>query len=219
MKIVCTSDTHEKHGALVVPAGDVFLFAGDLTMDGEDEYISSFNTWLGLLPHKYKIVIPGNHDRSLDREAFEGASRNAAEVYGREKLSNCTHYLLHSGCEIEGVRFWGSPYTPIFHSDYWKFHYDRAEGKHLWDAIPEGVDVLITHGPPLGILDRTLEGEAAGCWDLRERVNIVKPKYHVFGHIHEGYGRLEHNGTVHLNVSALGRTYKMRDNPSVEIDL
>jgi len=218
MRVVLVSDTHEKHGGLVVPEGDVFVHAGDFTMIGEDARVDAFNTWLGYLPHKHKIVIAGNHDRSFDIYPKEALS------FGQKRLPNAT-YLLNTGVEIDGIKFWGSPYTPFFCSDYWKFHYDRAEGETMWAKIPEGLDFLITHGPAMKHLDMTLEGVNAGCHDLFHRIRSmvqkdVAPRYHVFGHIHEAYGRKDIGDcSVLLNVSAVDRMYRLRENPCVVVDV
>jgi Icc-related predicted phosphoesterase len=211
MRIVVTSDTHEKHSQLHVPDGDVFIHCGDFTLIGEPEWADAFNVWLGMLPHKHKIVVAGNHDRSFD--VGEGAL-----AYGQSRLPNAT-YLLNSGVEIEGKRFWGSPYTPFFSSDFWKFHYDRAEGEEMWRAMPEGLDVLITHGPPMYEGDKTLEGDFPGCWDLNRAVKEKKPHHHFFGHIHEGYGETRDDATLYHNVSAVDRLYRMRPDPCVVVEI
>jgi Icc-related predicted phosphoesterase len=221
MRVVATSDTHQKHGALFVPDGDVFIHAGDFTMIGDFEFVQSFNTWLGRLPHKHKIVIAGNHDRSFDIDPAN------ALAYGAEQLTNAT-YLLNSGVELEGKKFWGSPYTPFFASDFWKFSYDRAEGSKIWDQIPDNLDVLITHGPPLYHLDRTLENDNAGCYDLFKRIRDMhetntQPRYHIFGHIHEAYGADDKGAdsgvTRMINVSAVDRQYNLRDRPCVVFNI
>lgn len=223
MRIVATSDTHEKHGGLIVPDGDVFIHAGDFTMFGEDDWVRSFNGWLGRLPHKYKIVIAGNHDRFFDLARDTDEERL---LYGAEQLTHATHYLLESGCAIEGKKFWGSPYTPFFHSDFWRFHYDPAMVR--WDRIPKELDVLITHGPALNIGDLTLEGIHAGCYDLNRVIRDLhktndQPKYHVFGHIHEAYGvddiLADGGRTIHMNVSAVDRLYRLRENPCMVFDI
>lgn len=219
MKLVVTSDTHEQHTKLRVPDGDIFLFAGDFTMIGESKWVEHFNEWLGTLPHKYKVVIAGNHDRSLDLVDTEGRTLEEARSYGQNRLSNATHYLLDNGCEIEGLKFWGSPYTPFFSSDYWKFHYDRAAGEKQWAGIPEGLDVLLTHGPADRILDKTLEGDFTGCYELMRRIEVAKPRFHFFGHIHEDYGHRSWKGTEHYNVAAVDRLYRMRESPCVELEL
>lgn len=217
MKIICISDTHEKHNYIeTFPEGDVFIHAGDFTMIGEPEWVTSFNYWLGNLPYKHKIVIAGNHDRSFDLEA-QGHTKEDARSYGQDKLSNAT-YLLDSGIEIEGKHFWGSPYTPFFNSDFWKFSYDRATiGK--WDKMPDNLDVLITHGPPMYEGDKTLEGVFAGCWDLNRVVLDKKPKHHIFGHIHEGFGTSRSANTVYHNISAVDRLYRLRADPWTVFEL
>ena len=108
----------------------------------------------------------------------------------------------------------GPPITPWFHD--WAFN--RTRGRNIrkhWEHIPSDVDVLITHGPPLGILDETMHGECVGCEDLLEKINTVKPKYHIFGHIHEGYGSISKNGTHFINASILDAGYVIRNKPVV----
>lgn len=224
MHIVATSDTHEDHRKLKVPDGDVFVHAGDFTFRGEKKYVKDFNDWLGTLPHRYKIVIAGNHDLSFDCTKDESGIEVALldkdrhlQREGQSRLSNATHYLLNSGCEIEGKKFWGSPYTPRFFD--WAFMYDRAAGQLQWEGIPKGLDVLITHGPPMNILDKNAQGVYCGCWDLNRKILEVKPRFHLFGHIHEGYGRLESEGTVHMNLSAKDQLYKLRANPCMQFDV
>jgi predicted phosphohydrolase len=213
MKIAAISDTHEKHNYINdFPQADVFLFAGDATMIGEFDWVSNFNKWLGNLPYKYKIVIGGNHDRSLDLQS-DGFDIEAARDYGKEMFDNAI-YLLDEGCLVEGKHFWGSPYTPFFASEYWKFHYDVGDGQKQWAKIPQDLDVLITHGPPLGILDKTLEGNNAGCYDLKNRLeeltfNESAPKHHIFGHIHEAKGEAYNGYTLFHNVSAVDRRYNI----------
>lgn len=223
MKIVAISDTHGKHRAFPeIPDGDVFIHAGDFTNIGEPEQVKDFNNWLGALPHKYKIVIAGNHDRSFE---VPDADQAALIAYGHQQLGHATHYLVNDGCEIEGKKFWGSPYTPFFHSDYWKFHYDPAAAFDQWRDIPYSLDVLITHGPARGHLDRTMEGDEAGCYDLYRRLrgmieNDVNPRYHICGHIHEGYGMKQIGDAMTvMNVSAVDRAYRPRENPCQVFEL
>ena len=223
MKIVALSDTHGMHRKFpYIPDGDILIHAGDFTNVGEPEQVKDFNAWLGELPHTHKIVIAGNHDRSFD---LPDASEEEMRLYGQERLSNAI-YLLKTGIEIEGRKFWGSPYTPFF-GDYWRFYYDRAQ-VGTWDCIPKNLDFLITHGPPLRHLDQTLEGDFVGCYNLHKVIlemhkNDEQPQYHVFGHIHEGSG-VNDNGkstgrTVMMNVSAVDRYYRPRKNPCMEFEI
>lgn len=172
------SDTHGLHEKVDVPEGDILLHAGDLTNRGLLPEVSEFNRWIGTLPHRHKVVIAGNHDLPFER--WPDVSRGL--------LTNC-HYLQDEEIEIEGLRIYGSPWQPEFFN--WAFNLKR--GRRLaekWAKIPEGIDILMTHGPPHGILDRTEEGQWVGCKDLRVRVEFIKPAFHLFGHIHEAYGAL-----------------------------
>jgi len=105
-------------------------------------------------------------------------------------LKNATCYLENSGVEIDGVKFWGSPWQPEFFN--WAFNLPRGRRlAEIWALIPDDTEVLITHTPPYGILDRVDSGEHVGCEDLRRALQRVKPKVHVFGHIHEDRGVVE----------------------------
>lgn len=136
---------------------------------------------LSAQPQKYKVWIAGNHEVGLEK---------APEIaYQVAKETNST-YLCDSEVEIEGAKIWGSPVTPEFHS--WEFNRQRGfEIRKHWENIPENIDILITHGPPMGHLD-DINGEHVGCQDLLDVLNkklTHPPRYHIFGHIHEGYGR------------------------------
>lgn len=178
MRIVCISDTHGQHDKLALPDGDLLLHAGDSTKRGTEEQIASFDRWLRRLPHRYKVVIAGNHDF-----AFERIPEARTWIVGAT-------YLQDEGIEIEGLHIWGSPWQPRFFD--WAFNLDRGEPlRQVWSKIPAKTDILVTHGPPMGILDATFRGEAVGCEELREAVERIRPKLHLFGHIHESYGLVE----------------------------
>lgn len=191
MKLICVSDTHARHHLTEVPDGDILIHAGDITRQGQLEDVSAFDEWLGKLPHRHKIVICGNHDFCFQNQPAEA----------RAMLTNAI-YLEDSGCEIEGLTFYGSPWQPWFGG--WAFNLPRGkELADVWAKIPDRLDVLITHGPPEGILDRTNRGDFVGCRDLLFRVLEVKPRLHVFGHIHEAAGRVETEHTVFINASTV----------------
>lgn len=208
MKIVCISDTHLMHlrTPINVPRGDVLVHAGDATFSGRKEEIRAFAGWFLALPHEEKIFVPGNHDWGFDLAPVEAA-----------KLLPGVHVLHDSGVTIDGVRFWGSPYQPEFMN--WAFNLPRGEPlKRHWDMIPEGTDVLITHGPPHGIGDLVPRGEKVGCEALRDAVVRVKPKLHVFGHIHCGYGVYQPGATKFVNASVCNEAYEPVNAP-IECDL
>ena len=196
MRLVCISDTHARHAELALPAGDVLLHAGDFTRRGSERDILDFDAWLAEQPHAHKLVVAGNHDF-----LFERAPERA------EALLRSALYLRDSGVELEGVRFWGSPWQPEFHR--WAFNLERGAAlAAVWARIPDDTDVLITHGPPRDRLDTTARGEAVGCDDLLERVRALRPALHVFGHIHEAAGVLRDAHTTYANACSLNLAYE-----------
>ena len=205
MRIVCISDTHCRHDDVDLPDGDLLLHAGDATKRGTLDQIRDFDRWLGTLPHPHKVVIAGNHDFGFETDPT-----------ARALITNAT-YLQDEGIEIAGVSVWGSPWQPRFFD--WAFNLDRGPDlAAVWAKIPDRTDVLLTHGPPRGILDRTFRGEDVGCDDLLEAAQRVKPKLHVFGHIHEAYGRLDRDGTTFVNASTCTLRYEATQAPIV-VDL
>ena len=203
LRLVCLSDTHDRHDALDVPAGDVLLHAGDFTGRGLPHQVEAFGAFLRRLPHRHKVVIAGNHDF-----LFEGAPERA-----RAMLGDVT-FLEDSGARVEGLEVWGSPWQPRFHD--WAFNLDRgAPLAAKWSLVPESVDVLLTHGPPHGVLDRTFHGLDVGCEELRDALPRLRPKLHVFGHIHEAYGCREEGGTLFVNASNCDLRYRPVQPPVV----
>ena len=161
MRIVCIADSHGFHRQLEVPSGDLLIHAGDFTLYSKPDWIyHHFDIWLGELPHRYKICIPGNHDYLLE------------EPEEHRVITNAT-LLLHTGVEIEGLKVWGSPVTDIYGGAFGMSR--AADRRSHWARIPEDIDILITHGPPLGILDAAPGSERhEGCPELMEAVLQAK---------------------------------------------
>ena len=220
MKIVAFSDTHGHHREVSLPDGDVLVFAGDLMTCGRKfNEVVSFADWFMGQPHKHKILVAGNHDRLFEtqRPMCVGEFSNRGYV----------NYLQDSGCEIDGVKFWGSPYQPWFYD--WAFNvYRGPEIKKHWDKIPEGTDVLITHGPAMGHLDQSVPKglvsswsstfivpatEHVGCEELDIAVQVIRPKVHIFGHIHGSYGVEETPNTNFHNVAICDEQYNPVNQP------
>ncbi len=190
VRIVAVADTHTFEDDLVVPEGDVFVHAGDLTRRGSLGQLAPVAEWIRRLPHRHKLVVAGNHDWCFVREPEEA----------RALLGDGVVYLEDSGTTIDGVRFWGSPWQPEFND--WAFNLPRgAPLAEKWALIPRDTDVLITHGPPLGFGDTSSVGGRQGCEELLARVRVVKPKLHLFGHIHEDGGVWHDGGTCFANVT------------------
>ena len=204
MKFVVVSDTHLQHHKLKLPLADAIIHAGDITETGRKEEVLDFLEWFKSLPYEYKIFIGGNHDFYLEKIA------NTAEE--KELIPEGIHYLNDSGIKIRNLSIWGSPVQPQFYN--WAFNRKRGlEIQKHWDLIPDNTNILITHGPPFGILDINLEGQNVGCENLLAKVQKVKPSFHVFGHIHEGYGRIKKDGIDFMNCSILNELYRFKNKP------
>lgn len=203
MKIVAFSDTHMHHRNLSMPDGDMLIFAGDMCKVGRLDEIDDFNDYLSSLPHPHKIVIAGNHDWAFAREP-----------QAARQLLNAAIYLQDSAVEIAGMKIHGSPWQPAF-SD-WAFNLPRGEAlRQKWELIPDDCDILVTHGPPLQMLDRIINGTEVGCEMLKEAVERIRPKLHVFGHIHEDYGICQKNGIIYANASILDHYNQVYNSPLV----
>jgi Icc-related predicted phosphoesterase len=203
MRCVVLSDTHGLHDHVEIPEGDVLIHAGDLTRHGGLEDVARFDAFLAGLPHRHKVVVAGNHDFCFERQP----------QLARQLLRHAV-YLEDEAVTLDGVRFWGSPWQPWFFD--WAFNLERGpEIRAKWDLIPAGIDVLITHGPPLGHGDLTSRGERAGCADLLDKIGELRPKYHLFGHIHEGYGLTRDGDTTFVNACICDLGYRPVQAPVV----
>lgn len=206
LRAVLISDTHTLHDQIKLPEGDLLLHAGDFTNMGELEDVARFNEFLGRQPHAHKVVIAGNHDWSFAMDPARA----------RSLITHAT-YLEDSEVSAAGLRIWGSPWQPEFMD--WAFNLPRGPLlRQKWDLIPDGIDILITHGPPLGHGDVTFRGEHVGCRDLLEAVRRVRPRLHLFGHIHEGYGVTRDAYTTYVNASTCTLSYQPSNAPIV-VDL
>ncbi len=190
MKFVAIADTHGRHNSVSIPSQinvDVIIFSGDFCKDKTDEECINFLDWLEGYPAKYKILVAGNHDIP-----FEVDSNKYIKICNKKKII----YLQDSSCKIEGIIFYGSPWTPI-HKELHAFkkYAGSDEIKAIWNNIPTKTDVLITHGPPYLILDRLPNFNDnsfvnAGDKFLLKRVKEVSPKIHIFGHSHSDANKM-----------------------------
>ena len=204
MKIVLISDTHNQHEKIKLPKGDMIIHAGDVSGRGTFTEVLNFLQWFSKLPYQHKIFIAGNHDFLFERQKLTATAMFPEGVT----------YLENSEVTIEGIRIYGSPFTVKFYD--WAFmKYPGEEMAEIWKQIPKGIDILITHGPPFEILDENISGMNRGCKDLLKRVRKVRPRIHVFGHIHEGYGSKEIDGTTFYNASILNDNYRVANSPIV----
>ncbi|KAL1694369.1 Metallo-dependent phosphatase-like protein [Schizophyllum commune] len=205
-RFVCISDTHNR--SFPVPDGDVLLHSGDLTDLGRLSDFKLTMNWLYSLPQKTKIIIAGNHDLALHKDWYE-MHYTRFHGKGNKQDYDAIHDLL-TGAKArkfgivyledesytfktkEGGREWsvyGSPWSPWFHN--WAFNYTAEEAEALVAKFPKA-DILLTHGPPYHIFDRTNTNDLPGCIALRRRLPSLRPRIHLFGHIHEDHGARIH---------------------------
>ena len=213
--IVAVSDFHGNLPKKIIPPCDILVIAGDMcpARHTPDSWAlqaawldSKFRKWLEDQPAKHIVGCGGNHDWIFQHTRL-------AVPKGLKWT-----YLQDSFTEIEGVKIYGTPWTNPFLD--WAFNATEEEQKELFGKIPDGIDILMSHGPPHGILDvaKDLHSDDmlhVGSRTLKQRVFAVKPKLHLFGHIHSGHGLVEHDGITFANVSVLDEDYKMVYPPQV----
>lgn len=218
MKLVCISDTHCRLRKVKVPPGDLLIHAGDLTFQGNVQEIGQELRELGRVAKNFKygcVLICGNHDWL--------GQRNPSLMREMCKENGIT-YIDHECITIEGIKIFGSAYTPWFHN--WAFNVERGEKiKELWDQIPQDTQVLVTHGPPHNILDNvsTFNGpksewivDHVGCEDLAARIKELPDlKLHIFGHLHDGYGIKVIDNITYINPSSCNEEYKPVNSPII----
>lgn len=220
MRITFISDTHTKHTTLsnFLPGGDLLIHAGDFMSSGYNpSEAQGFFSWYDSIGgYETKILISGNHDRIMENDP-SWASGVLTGYKTIEYLQDDGLVLYFDGSNgdfgEDNIRIWGTPWQPEFCN--WAFNLPRGgeEIKSKCNLIPNNTDILVTHGPPFGILDRVKGGRNVGCEDLLAAVGRVKPKIHVFGHIHEGAGYV-FDGTTHFfNASVLNERYEFRNKP------
>jgi len=210
MKIWHISDTHTYHEQLRIPEGiDMVIHSGDCS-NPKDPYnnepeVREFLGWYKSLPIEHKIYVAGNHDTSIEKGLVQPIEFAEAGIL----------YLEDDLIDIEGVLIYGNPYTPNFGN--WAFMKDRVKLDRYWpQAIPSYVDILVTHGPPKGILDKSYSRdrifEMCGDKSLLNRVLEVQPAYHLFGHIHN------HKDIINAGIQKLSKYDTWFSNGSVVTD-
>jgi Icc-related predicted phosphoesterase len=196
MKVVVISDTHGDHAKLSGLSGDVLVHCGDFSLghNGAHEVLEDLDAWFGLQPFKHILCTGGNHDFLVEE----------LSIRGQRIFRNAT-YLEDEAVEIEGFKFYGTPWVPELTE--WAHYLTGDELARAWSKIPADVDVLVTHTPPKGILDSNSRGKECGCQLLRQRVSDVRPQAHCFGHIHASSGHRRLDGTLFVNASVVNSRY------------
>nr|ACI90332.1 metallophosphoesterase domain containing 1-like protein [Philodina roseola] len=230
-RFVCVSDTHSSY-EFSLPDGDILLHGGDFSRSGKSEEIETFLQWLkSLKQYRLKIIIAGNHDITLDEEYYQRTwnrfhhkkydSAAIQRMFRDPKLKeNYGIIYLQDESFVDPVtklKFYGSPWQPEFCAWAFNVKHDSPQMRQIWNEIPDDTDILLTHGPPYGILDETSRKENVGCRVLRERLEKLRVKLHVFGHIHEAYGKESDrlSSTIFVNASTCDLRYKPVQPPIV----
>ncbi len=198
------SDTHTRHTELKIPHADVVIHCGD-EANRRKPWLNraescSFFDWFSTLAIETKVFVPGNHSTAVAEGLVKPADYPAVR------------FLMHEATTIAGLRLFGSPYTPTFLD--WVYMKSEQELNMIWGTIPVDTDILVTHGPPKGILDVTHdwglnEPIHVGSKSLAEHVeNRIKPRIHAFGHLHDGmrirnFGTLTRGETQFINCSVV----------------
>ena len=211
-KIWFISDTHCQHGGLQVPDVDVVIHCGDESEQGtayfNEPEAREFFDWYSDLRIPTKIFIPGNHSTAIEQGLIQKADYPAI------------HFLIHELIETDGLSVFGSPFTPVFFN--WAYMKERSELDAIWATIPAGIDILVTHGPPKGVLDLTRDFQShlpvhVGSKSLRKQVEErIKPRFHAFGHIHDerginNFGEVKHGEVHYINCSCCDNANQLKN--------
>lgn len=219
--IVAISDTHNKHKQLEIPECDILIHAGDFSGTGRFHEVRKFLDWFAKQPAKHRVLIAGNHEESMDSNH---GSYNPHVFDLIQMVRDDVYYLENKAIELEGLKIYGTPWTPRFYD--WGFNGLRDEDldngrsvglRSVYEQIPENTEVLVCHGPPFGILDKTEEMDRPGSKELLDIIDtkLTNLRLGVYGHIHEAHGQLERNGVLHVNASSLNRAYNYANKPVV----
>jgi Icc-related predicted phosphoesterase len=199
VKIVCLSDTHMHHKKIKMPEADMIIHAGDFTYRGELEEVQKFLKWYGEQKAKYKLLICGNHEVEISKQPTQ-LLQQLCENQGIQLLNNT--YTI-----IEGLIIFGSPNSNKF-GHGWAYNSTEEELKEIYSKIPKETDIVVTHGPAYGMLDKTLTSKNVGSMSLRERLSeLHNLKLHITGHIHESRGIMFRNRYMTINASICGIPY------------
>ena len=205
VKLCFIADTHRRHRELVIPPCDILVHCGDICSFHEDDLgtLRDADAWFAELPAKHVLCVGGNHDFLLEQGQFRFSNAQLLE----DRL-----------VELCGLRIYGSPWCP----DLPDFAYfmDGKSRAERWRRIPVGIDVLITHTPPLGVLDLpTTRNRNLGCPFLRDELMRIQPRVHVFGHVHASYGSASNQSTKSFNAAVVGGSDLVVRNPATHLEL
>ena len=225
VRMVCISDTHSQHEKLNVPMGDILIHSGDFSKGGGIVEVKQFLDWFAAQPHKHKVLVAGNHDTILHKSYYlsnwrrffrkRHSEEEIEELYNYIAKLPSVYYLEDRAIHLEGLHIYGSPWQPTFF--HWAFNLDRGEAcAKAWNKIPKDIDILITHGPPLGYGDLCASYKRAGCVDLLHHIRYrIQPRVHIFGHIHEAAGCYRDEERLYINAATCDLRYRANNKAMV----
>lgn len=223
VRIFCFSDTHIQHDKIpndqIIPA-DIGIMIGDFTQCGAEEDVVKFRDWYIQQPFKYRVLIAGNHEITFDEKNREDIIQRF-EAFYRVPVESIKPMIYHPDLiyaenetlELCGLKIFCSPNNPFFYN--WAFPTWIEENGAAWEQIQPGTDIIATHGPPYGVLDKNKRDERSGDEFLTKKVMQIKPALHVFGHAHSSYGLHIANDITFANVSVLNESYFVTNKPMV----
>ncbi len=207
MRLTIISDTHRRHDELGTLSGDVLIHCGDMfdLFERNSSDRDDIDRWFSRQRFDVILCIGGNHDHLLAHRGHGAGQPFRHAIYLEEQT------LVH-----KGIAFYGTPWVPLLQGH--AFYASEDELKEKWSRIPAATDVLITHTPPAGILDRSSRGQDFGCRHLARCVTRIAPRVHCFGHVHSSGGVREAGGTTYVNASSVDRPHNALRHP-VQIDV
>ncbi len=199
-RVTVISDTHCRHDEIQLPAGDLLIHCGDMfnLSDRAPQQILAMDEWFGQQKFERILCTGGNHDRQLE-----------SDLKRRSQPFRNAHFLKDEAVEFRGLQIFGAPWVPYLSTQ--AFFQDRSGLAAAWAQVPTGIDILITHTPPKGILDTSRTGMSLGCPSLADELRRISPRVHCFGHVHAGAGRRQIGKTLFINAASFaGRIGVMR---------
>jgi len=202
LQLTIISDTHGQHQKLGKLTGEVLIHCGDMfnMFNQSHEDFDRMDDWFGEQDFDLILCTGGNHDFELQKRSLyvDNPFRNAV-------------YLGGISYQYGGVTFFGAPWVPELYGQ--AFYTEDADLAGNWADIPEEVDVLITHTPPLGILDVSSGGLVLGCRYLMEAIERTRPIIHCFGHVHGSSGIHRAGGITYVNAALVTSQYELTHQP------
>lgn len=191
VSVTIISDTHAMHGSLSLPGGDILIHCGDMLdlFDRDASALRELDDWFGRQDYPKILITGGNHDLALET----ALSRT------RQPFRNA-RYIEDERIAVEGLEVYAAPWVPQLGGH--AFYRDEDALREKWAAVPSGLDILITHVPPAGILDRSSRGHSHGCPHLAAEIARIAPRLHCFGHVHASAGQTRIGDTLFVNASS-----------------